>query len=170
MDLDLLVVATGFEAAELPIAERIHGRQGRRLSDQWRAGGQAFACTAVSGFPNFFLMLGPNTGLGAGSMIFMVETQINYIKGAVAFIFEHGAIVDPDPDAQRDYVESIYRRKRGHRLVGRRLQQLVSAPAKRQADHAVAVDFMTQFRKENGTFSRQGYQVALRAPHAAEQA
>ena len=101
VDLDLLVVATGFEAAELPIAERIHGRQGRRLSDQWRAGGQAFACTAVSGFPNFFLMLGPNTGLGAGSMIFMVETQINYIKGAVAFIFEHGAIVDPDPDAQR---------------------------------------------------------------------
>ncbi|AWP83940.1 flavin-containing monooxygenase [Bordetella bronchiseptica] len=169
VDLDLLVVATGFEAAELPIAERIHGRQGRRLSDQWRAGGQAFACTAVSGFPNFFLMLGPNTGLGAGSMIFMVETQINYIKGAVAFIFEHGAIVDPDPDAQRDYVESIYRRSAGTVWLDGGCSSWYLHPQSGKLT-TLWPDFMTQFRKENGTFSRQGYQVALRAPHAAEQA
>ena len=161
VDLDLLVVATGFEATELPIAQVIYGERGSRLADQWRSGGQAFACTAVSGFPNLFLMLGPNTGLGAGSMIFMIETQIGYIKGAVDYIFDQEAVVNPDPAAQREYVDSIYRRSEGTVWVAGGCSSWYLHPESGKLT-ALWPDFMTQFRKENGTFSPEGYQVSRR--------
>ncbi|AZY47886.1 flavin-containing monooxygenase [Bordetella avium] len=159
VDLDLLVVATGFEATELPIAQLIRGQGGVLLADQWQAGGQAFACTAVSGFPNLFLMLGPNTGLGAGSMVFMIETQINYIQGAVDFILDSGAVVDPDPQAQQAYVESIYRRSAGTVWLEGGCSSWYLHPESGRLT-ALWPDFMTQFRKENGSFSAQGYQVS----------
>lgn len=59
IDLDLIVVATGFEATDLPIASVIHGSNGIRLADKWEMGGQAYACTTVSGFPNFSSCLAP---------------------------------------------------------------------------------------------------------------
>lgn len=165
VDLDLLVVATGFEATELPIAQRIHGEDGVCLADQWRGGGQAFACTAVAGFPNLFMMLGPNTGLGAGSMIFMVETQINYIRGAVDFIFERQAVVNPDAAAQQTYVESIYRRSAGTVWVEGGCSSWYLHPQSGKLT-ALWPDFMTQFRKENGSFSPQGYRVSRLAEGA----
>ncbi len=165
VDLDLLVVATGFEATELPIAQRIHGENEVCLAEQWRGGGQAFACTAVAGFPNLFMMLGPNTGLGAGSMIFMVETQINYIYGAVDFIFERQAVVNPDAAAQQAYVESIYRRSAGTVWVEGGCSSWYLHPQSGKLT-ALWPDFMTQFRKENGSFSPQGYRIGRLAEGA----
>lgn len=82
-DVDCVIFCSGFEAAELPIARKIHGRENTRLDHIWTHGSEAFGGMAVSGFPNMFLMNGPHVGLGAGSIIFMIETQAKYISGAI---------------------------------------------------------------------------------------
>ena len=85
-EIDVLVVATGFYTTEQPIAEHIKGRDGRTLADAWRETGMAaYKGTTIAGFPNLFLIVGPNTGLGHSCMVFMIESQIAYIRlGAAA--------------------------------------------------------------------------------------
>ncbi|WNI14265.1 flavin-containing monooxygenase [Actinacidiphila sp. ITFR-21] len=157
-ELDLLVVATGFEATDLPIAHRIVGRDAALLADHWAEGGRAFACTTVSGFPNLFVMLGPNTGLGAGSIIFMVETQIAYIKEALDFVVANDVTLEPDPDAEQAYVAGIDQRSQGTVwLTGGCRSWYVHPRSGRLA--TLWPDFMTQFRAENGSFTPDGYRI-----------
>ncbi|GAA0998774.1 flavin-containing monooxygenase [Subtercola frigoramans] len=90
-DLDVLIMATGFHTTQLPFASRIVGRNtgadglGETLADHWSEGMTAFASTVVYGFPNLFIIDGPNASLGHNSAITMIETQIDYIAGALAF-------------------------------------------------------------------------------------
>jgi len=79
-EVDVLILATGFYATENPIASCIHGRDGLLLSEAWKDGEEAYLGTLVKEFPNFFFIVGPNTGLGHSSMIFMIETQVAYIQ------------------------------------------------------------------------------------------
>lgn len=158
VELDLLVVATGFEATELPIAEIIYGAEGQTLAQKWKDGGFAFSCTTVSGFPNFFFMLGPNTGLGAGSMIYMIETQINYIREAVNYVLQEGVVVEPEAQAEKDYTDDIQRRAQGSVWVSGGCSSWYLHPNSGKLT-ALWPDFMTQFRKENGSFCTTGYQV-----------
>jgi cation diffusion facilitator CzcD-associated flavoprotein CzcO len=162
VDLDAIIVATGFEAAELPIANIIYGRDGEALAEHWEDGGRAFACTTVSGFPNLFVMLGPNTGLGAGSMIFMVETQISYIREALRFISAEGAVIEPDQAAETAYVESIQARSQGSVWLSGGCSSWYLHPRSGRLT-TLWPDFMSQFRRENGTFRLDGYHVK-RAP------
>jgi cation diffusion facilitator CzcD-associated flavoprotein CzcO len=83
-EIDVLVVATGFYTTELPITEHVVGKHGRTLADQWRESGMAaYKGTAVPNFPNLFFIVGPNTGLGHSSMVFMIESQVAYIRSAL---------------------------------------------------------------------------------------
>ncbi|MFT4088382.1 MAG: NAD(P)/FAD-dependent oxidoreductase [Gordonia sp. (in: high G+C Gram-positive bacteria)] len=82
-DLDLLILATGFAAARLPVAGRIVGRGGRLLSRHWSRGMTSYASTVVNGFPNMFVLDGPNAALGHNSAIYMIETQVDYVLGAL---------------------------------------------------------------------------------------
>ena len=82
--LDVLVVCTGFHAAEAGVPFLVHGRDGRELNAQWREGARAYLGTEVAGFPNLFLMTGPNTGLGHSSIVLMIEAQADYILDALA--------------------------------------------------------------------------------------
>lgn len=85
--IDALIVATGFHVTDSPMFEVIRGRSGNTLSEDWqRSGMQAYKGTTVADFPNMFLMVGPNTGLGHSSMVYMIESQISYIVDAVAAI------------------------------------------------------------------------------------
>jgi cyclohexanone monooxygenase len=82
--VDAIVSATGFHATDHPAADLIKGADGRTLGEQWRAGGQqAYKGTTVAGFPNMFTMVGPNTGTGTTSMIYMIESQLNYLIDAL---------------------------------------------------------------------------------------
>jgi cation diffusion facilitator CzcD-associated flavoprotein CzcO len=159
IDLDLLVVATGFEATDLPIAHRVFGTAGSPLADHWADGGHALACTAVNGFPNLFVMLGPNTGLGAGSMIYMVETQAAYIRGAIDYLFEHDVTIEPDAIAERDYVASIDRRAEGSVWLAGGCNSWYLHPKSGRLT-TLWPDFMTRFRIENGTFRSEGYTIS----------
>lgn len=84
-ELDVIIACTGFEATDLPIAYRIFGSNGQPLSERWAAGMQAYATTAVNGFPNLWIINGPNTGLGHNSAVYIAEAQIDYIMAALDF-------------------------------------------------------------------------------------
>jgi cation diffusion facilitator CzcD-associated flavoprotein CzcO len=110
--VDVVIMGTGFEAAEPPYAEHIVGREGLRLSELWKAEGvEAYAGSAVHGFPNLFLVIGPNSTLAHNSMIYMIESHINYVASALAFLARPGVrIVEIKPGVQRRYNERLQAR------------------------------------------------------------
>jgi len=85
-NLDAVILATGFKAAEDSIPYAVIGKDGLSLKTSWKNGAEAFLGTSVSGFPNFFFIVGPNTGLGHSSRIIMIEAQVNYIMSAINFM------------------------------------------------------------------------------------
>ena len=113
-EVDVLIVATGFHTTDLPIAEHIHGRDGQSLAHYFsRVGMQAYKGSTVTGFPNLFFIVGPNTGLGHSSMVFMIESQIAYTVDAVRRMRAQGlAAVEPRPEAQRRWTDDVQRRMR----------------------------------------------------------
>lgn len=76
---EVVVLATGFKAADLLANISVKGASGRELRDEWADGPQAHLGLTVPEFPNMFILYGPNTGLGHNSMIFMIECQVNHI-------------------------------------------------------------------------------------------
>jgi cation diffusion facilitator CzcD-associated flavoprotein CzcO len=111
---DVIVFGTGFRVTDQPIAERIRGRDGRTLAEQWRGSPQAYRGTTVAGFPNLFLLLGPNTGLGHNSVVLMIESQINYVLGALDRMRQAGiTALEPRAEAQARFVAAVDRRMAG---------------------------------------------------------
>jgi cation diffusion facilitator CzcD-associated flavoprotein CzcO len=90
-EIDTLIFATGFYATENPIADRITGREGLSLAEAWKDGEEAYLGVQVKQFPNLFLIVGPNSGLGHSSMVFMIEAQVRYILGVLGVMKEQGA-------------------------------------------------------------------------------
>lgn len=77
--VDAIVLATGFQASHFLYPMTITGRNGVRLNDLWRKRPTTYLGMTCTGFPNFFMLYGPNTNLGHNSIIFMVECQVRYI-------------------------------------------------------------------------------------------
>lgn len=89
-EFDTLVCATGFRVTDNPVLERVYGNDGRSLSEVWaETGMRAYLGTTVPGFPNLFMMTGPNTGQGHTSLLVMIEAQINYVMDALRFMTRH---------------------------------------------------------------------------------
>jgi cyclohexanone monooxygenase len=111
---DVIVVATGFWTTEQPIARRVIGREGRSLAEEWAAGGMsAYKGTTVHGFPNLFTIGGPNTAQGHTSVIFVIESQVAYIRDAVRTMRTRGyGALEPRADLQRRFNASLQRRMR----------------------------------------------------------
>ncbi len=109
--VDVIVCATGFEAAEATAPFMVKGADGRDLMDAWRDGLEAYLGTSIAGFPNLFLVVGPNTGLGHSSMIFMMESQFAYVVSCVKQMRANAwASVDVRPSVQMTYNAEIQRR------------------------------------------------------------
>ena len=77
--VDVLIYGTGFHVTEQFIGMKLFGRNGLEIHDSWRNGLSAYLGVTVSGFPNFFMLLGPNTGLGHNSVVLMIEAQVRYV-------------------------------------------------------------------------------------------
>jgi cation diffusion facilitator CzcD-associated flavoprotein CzcO len=84
--VDVVVFATGFRATDGIAPIKIYGIGGSELGDVWRDGMRAYLGTSVAGFPNFFTIIGPNTGLGHNSMVLMMEAQYRYIIDALRYM------------------------------------------------------------------------------------
>jgi cation diffusion facilitator CzcD-associated flavoprotein CzcO len=108
-EVDTIIFGTGFHVTDLPISERVRGRDGRSLAEVWQGSPQAYRGTTVAGFPNLFLLLGPNTGLGHNSVVLMIESQIEYILGALKTL-QHARSIEPRAQAQRAFTAAVDRR------------------------------------------------------------
>lgn len=107
-DVDLIVLATGFQAAENVTRFAVKGLNGRDLNEAWQSGAEAYLGTNVSGFPNMFLVVGPNTGLGHSSMILMIEAQVGYIVQAIQQATQRSArYLDVKKQVQQDYNQKL---------------------------------------------------------------
>lgn len=103
-DADVIVWATGFKVLEPPVAPLITGADGRTLAEVWADGRMsAYRGTTVGGFPNLYLLMGPNTGLGHSSVVLMSEAQVGYLTPAVAT----GLIYDVRPEAEAEFLREI---------------------------------------------------------------
>lgn len=111
--VDTLILGTGFDVAGIGAAELTVGRDGRTLAEAWGSRVAAYKGMTVPGFPNFFLMVGPNTGLGHSSMVFVIESQIAYVLGALDTLAGSGAAtVEVRPDALDGWCSQIAERSR----------------------------------------------------------
>ncbi len=113
--VDTIVLATGFRVTNNPIAGRIRGRDGRTLAETWEESGlRAYLGTTVAGFPNLFLMTGPNTGIGHTSLVYMIESQVPYVVGALDTIVARDLdAVEVRSEPLDAYNEAVQARMRG---------------------------------------------------------
>jgi cation diffusion facilitator CzcD-associated flavoprotein CzcO len=99
--VDAIILATGFTSTEFLAPMAIRGLGGTDLNETWRDGAEAYLGLAVSGFPNMFILYGPNTNLGAGSIIEILESQIDHVVAAVGSLRTARArYLDVRPDVQ----------------------------------------------------------------------
>lgn len=166
-DLDVLVFATGFEAVRPPFATRIFGTEGISLDAHWDRGMQAYDSIAVNGYPNLFIINGPNTGLGHNSVVYIIEAQVDYILGALdAIESQKVEVIEVKREAEDAYMDKIDRMSQGTVwLAGGCKSWYVDDRSGRLT--LVWPDFAHSFRDKNGTFHPEGYMMNS-APVAAE--
>jgi cation diffusion facilitator CzcD-associated flavoprotein CzcO len=109
-EADVLVYGTGFHATEFLAPVDVRGVDGRSLSDAWAGGARAYLGITVPDFPNMFLMYGPNTNLGSGSIVYMLERQARYIRQAVQRIAIEKTCLDVRPEIAEQFDAEVQRR------------------------------------------------------------
>jgi cation diffusion facilitator CzcD-associated flavoprotein CzcO len=108
---DTIIFGTGFQVTDPPAAAYVRGREGKLLADLWRGNMSAYLGTTIAGFPNAFMVTGPNTGLGHSSMIYMIESQVAYLMAALRAMDRRGAaVIDVRPEVQRGYNDELQRK------------------------------------------------------------
>lgn len=108
---DAIVYGTGFKGSEFLWPIKILGRGGRELADAWAGGARAYLGMTVPEFPNMFLVYGPNTNLGVGSIIYMIECQARYIRKALTHLATHpGRTLEVKPGVAKEFDEHIQHR------------------------------------------------------------
>ncbi|AYF73435.1 NAD(P)/FAD-dependent oxidoreductase [Nocardia yunnanensis] len=110
--VDVIVYGTGFKGTEFLAPMHIYGLHGRKLADEWSPeGARAFLGMSVPGFPNLFMMYGPNTNVGSGSIIYMLESQARYIRQVIEYLAAHpGRSLSARPDAEQSWDAWLQRR------------------------------------------------------------
>ncbi|MGH3281225.1 MAG: flavin-containing monooxygenase [Trebonia sp.] len=163
-ELDVLVLATGFNSTRPSIAGRIRGRGPRLLADEWSNGMAAHASTSVHGFPNMYVLDGPNAALGHNSAIYMIETQVGYVLSALDHLAVSSAdALDVTAEAVRAYMRDIDRMAQGTVWV----QGGCTSWYRDERTGRVTLlwpDSATSFRDRLATFAPASYEH-LRRPH-----
>lgn len=111
-EVDTLIFGTGFHVTDLPISERVRGRDGRTLAEVWQGSPTAYLGTSISGFPNAFMLFGPN--VGTASAFVMLDAQVRYLTQAVTALNRQGlGSIDVLPEVQQEFKAEADRRLAG---------------------------------------------------------
>jgi cation diffusion facilitator CzcD-associated flavoprotein CzcO len=111
---DTIIFGTGFQVGDPPFSHVVRGRGGATLAESWGGSMKAHLGMSVAGFPNLFLLLGPNTGLGHNSVLLMIEAQVAYLRQLLAYRRERGiATFEVRPEAQARFVAEVDRGTEG---------------------------------------------------------
>lgn len=106
-ECDVIIAATGFFVTDNPMGEKVHGAHGETMAEAWRGDMANYKGTMFPGFPNLFMLSGPNTSLGHSSIVFMLESQLNYVVSAINLILRRNARVEPTVDAAQRWTRSL---------------------------------------------------------------
>lgn len=107
--LDVIIYSTGYDATDGVISYPVIGKQGKALKDFWAEYPRAYLGTTMPGFPNFFVVTGPNTGIGHTSAIFVIEAQMNYIMKSLDAMKRRGSqTLEVTREAEADYTGMIH--------------------------------------------------------------
>ncbi len=165
--IDLIILATGFRATS-PLPEGlIIGREGRDLAEVWTGGPAAYKGISVPGFPNFFMLLGPNTALGHNSVLLMIEAQIRYLLSALDWMADRSRSVEVQAQAMDDW----------NRQLDRKLQRSVWSRGGCASWYLHPVsgrnttlwpDYVHRYARQTRRFDPEAYHTVGRADSAAD--
>lgn len=106
--VDTIIFATGFEATTFLTPMKVEGLSSMTLETAWKEGAEAYLGVAVSGFPNFFMLYGPNTNLGHNSIIFMIECQVGYVVQCIQKLIDGNLLyLDVRREAMDQYNQEL---------------------------------------------------------------
>lgn len=155
-EVDVIVYGTGFAATDFLAPVKVRGPGGRSLQDAWSGGARAYLGITVPGFPNLFCVYGPNTNLGAGSIIYMLERQARYIRQAVERLSRPGvSALDVLPEVEQRYDDEVQARL-GHSVWS------ACTSWYRQADGRVTTNWpglVTEYDRRTKRFDVADYRV-----------
>jgi cation diffusion facilitator CzcD-associated flavoprotein CzcO len=110
-EADVIIYGTGFKVTDALGEQRIIGRDGLKIQEAWADGIEAHHGITIAGFPNLFFLLGPNTGLGHNSVVFMIESQVQHVLSCLRLLTEEKAeSIEVRPSAQRKFNDRMQRR------------------------------------------------------------
>lgn len=159
---DVIIYATGFAASDFLAPMAVYGRGGQKLADAWTDGARAYLGMTVPGFPNLFLMYGPNTNLGAGSIVYMLECQARYIGQLVRVLAARpGSFLDVRPEVERRYDAALQRRL--DKSVWVRCSSWYRNAAGRITNNWPGT--VTRYRLRTRKANLRDYEVLTTAPH-----
>ena len=106
-EVDAVILGTGFRLLDMPIAGLVHGTDGRSLAEAWQGSPEAYLGTAVAGFPQAFIVLGPSLGTGHTSAFAILESQVAHIVAAIGHARSEQVVLDVRPEVQAAYVDAV---------------------------------------------------------------
>ena len=113
-EIDTIILGTGFKVHDNPAFARVRGRNGQTLGEAWQGSPRAYLGTAIAGFPNLFLLVGPNSAGGYNSILFTTEAHVNYVMSCLREMDEGGVeAVEVRPDVYEAFNRNAEERLRG---------------------------------------------------------
>ncbi|HEY3992794.1 MAG TPA: NAD(P)/FAD-dependent oxidoreductase [Ktedonobacteraceae bacterium] len=157
-EIDTIICGTGFHVTDTAFAGCVYGRDGQSLADRWGDAPDAYLGTAVSGFPNLFLLIGPNTGLGHSSMVFMIEAHVAYILDCLHIMERRNwQTVEIKPEVQEAFNAEVQQRMQGT-IWNSGCKSWYIASSGRNT--TLWPGFTFDFRRRTRHFDRQSYQTS----------
>jgi cation diffusion facilitator CzcD-associated flavoprotein CzcO len=165
-EVDTIIFGTGFHVTDIPIAERVRGRDGRTLAETWDGSPTAYKGAAVAGYPNLFFLVGPNTGLGHTSIVFMIESQVEYVLDALRTMSDRGAgTLEVREEAQAAYNAEL------DRMTGGTVWVTVGCSSyyidRNGRNSTIWPTFTWPFRRRTREFDEAAYALGAPAPAVA---
>ncbi|WP_027212837.1 flavin-containing monooxygenase [Burkholderia sp. WSM2232] len=164
---DCLIFGTGFQVADPFPRGVVLGRGGVDIVDTWRDGAHAYLGTTLPGYPNFFMIVGPNTGLGHNSMVFMIESQVEYILRALKTMQrEKAEAIEVRPQVEHAYNQEI-QQKLGRAIWSTGGCKSWYLDPRTGKNTTLWPGFAYRFRQATSTFSMNDYFAYSATPQAA---
>ncbi|MEY2513216.1 MAG: hypothetical protein QOJ89_574 [bacterium] len=161
-EVDTIILGTGFHVTDPPTARLVRGRDGVTLAEAAGGSPRAYLGTAMPGFPNVFRIIGPNTGLGHNSMVYMIESQLEYVIDAIRTIDERGIeTVEVRPEVTETFNEELQELHEGTVWASGCSSWYLDASGR---NTTLWPDFTFRFRERTRHFDPDSYELRVGAP------
>jgi cation diffusion facilitator CzcD-associated flavoprotein CzcO len=156
-EVDTIILGTGFHVTDPPTTKLVRGRDGTLLAERAATGMQAYLGATICGLPNFFKLIGPNTGLGHNSMVFMIESQLRYVMDALRVMDEQGIeTFEVRPEAMAAYNARIQSKMPGTVWMSGCASWYLDAEGR---NTTIWPDFTFRFRHRTRRFDTRAYEL-----------